>query len=286
MASQSYLVTETDPVSTHKVSQPKRVGRWAAAAPALLFASWGARGMFTTEFADPDAARHAMNGVLIHDWLRSGQWLHSLQFARNFYSHFPAISIPYHPPLFPAAESLFYFAFGVHAWTARIAVACAVFAAAALLCAMVRRSHGSYLFALTAVAIVFFTPEFQRESSEVMLEMPSLALTLAALWFLRPDGRPLDWRGAIGFGLLAGAAIWTKQQCIFLAGVPFALIFFRRGWRELAAPPVWVGTLLLSAGAGVLTAWELAMGTGRNAEWAPFSLTTPFHNAVVGPFEN
>src|SRR5579862_4994946 len=99
MASQSYLITQTVSVSTYELRRPNRVGAWAAAALALLFASWGARGMFTTEFADPDAARHAMNGVLIHDWLRSGQWLHSLQFARNFYSHFPAISIPYHPPL-------------------------------------------------------------------------------------------------------------------------------------------------------------------------------------------
>lgn len=280
MASQSYLVRPATETSGVYARVRRLIGAWGALVLGLLAAIWGARGMFTGAFDDPDSARHAMNGVLIHDWLHSTQWLHPLRFARAFYSHLPAISIPYHPPLFPAAESLFYFAFGVHGWSARLAIACATFLAAALLYAIVRRSHGSAPFAVLAVAVTFLVPEFQQQASDVMLEMPSLVLVLAALWFLRPRGEPLDVRHAIAFGLLGGAAIWTKQQSIFLVGCPFAMLAFRRRWRDLRTPPIWVATGVLALAAGALTAFELAGHAESNATWGKFTIATPFENAA------
>ena len=245
---------------------------------ALLFAAWGLRGAATSEFTQADAARHAMNGVLIHDWLVSGQILHPLAFAHRFYSHLPATSIPYHPPLFPAVEALFYLAAGIHSWSARLAIAFLTFVAAVLLYHLVLATHGSRGFAALCVIITFLIPEFQRQSSDVMLEMPALACILGALWFLRRYGDHPTLRHAVLFALLAAAAIWTKQHAVFLIAVPFLLLAFQRNWRAFRQPPLWVATLLIAVAAAAIVGLAMEVHAGGNSEWGSFGVTTPFGN--------
>ena len=49
----------------------------------------------------PDGPRYANAGAMIHDWLRSGDYLHPLRFAEANYVQYPAFSIPFHPPAYP-----------------------------------------------------------------------------------------------------------------------------------------------------------------------------------------
>src|SRR5690349_7335498 len=81
------------------------------------------RGVSRTAVVDTDAARHAMNGAFLLDFARSGGWRRPVKYAEWYYARYPGISIPYHPPLFPAFESLFFAAAGVGVTPARAAVA-------------------------------------------------------------------------------------------------------------------------------------------------------------------
>ena len=72
-----------------------------------------------------DSPHHALNGALVYDMVRTGNFAHPIAYAEHYRSRFPAISIPYHPPLFPVIESLFYATFGVNYSTARLVVALA-----------------------------------------------------------------------------------------------------------------------------------------------------------------
>jgi len=49
-----------------------------------------------------DAPQYANAAAMIRDWVRSGQLLHPFEFARQNYAQYPAFSIPYHPPGYPA----------------------------------------------------------------------------------------------------------------------------------------------------------------------------------------
>jgi hypothetical protein len=48
-----------------------------------------------------------MNGVFIHDLLRDGKLRAPVEYGKYYYGHLSALSLPYHPPLFPLIESTF-----------------------------------------------------------------------------------------------------------------------------------------------------------------------------------
>src|ERR1051325_6902669 len=112
------------------VASERRSEIWIPCALALLFFFVAFRGVSRTDVVDTDAARHAMNGAFIYDLLRTGHWSSPIEYAKAYYSQYPALSMPFHPPLFPAIEALFFAVFGVKLLSARIAVAvCAAISA-------------------------------------------------------------------------------------------------------------------------------------------------------------
>ena len=100
-----------------------RAGRLIIAGLAGFFGWWGFRGAVGGSPIDPDASRHMMNGAMLYDMIRTGGVTHPVPFARAWYARLPAISLPYHAPLFPLFESLFFAVLGVRYWVARLAVA-------------------------------------------------------------------------------------------------------------------------------------------------------------------
>src|SRR3954452_17653872 len=61
------------------------------------------------------------------DMFRDGGLLHPIAYLKAYFGRLPALSMPYHPPVFPAVEALFYAALGIRPATPRIAVAFTVF---------------------------------------------------------------------------------------------------------------------------------------------------------------
>src|SRR5579871_4730124 len=143
--------------------------RWPAFLPyalALLFASIALFGYNTTDLVDADASRHAMNGALIYDMIRTGHIFHPVQYAIYYYGHFPAITLPYHPPLFPAIEAVFYAIFGVSVFTGRLAVAVAVGMCCILLYRLVCKTHNNTVLAGCVVVSMMMCSNSRRVASD------------------------------------------------------------------------------------------------------------------------
>lgn len=213
---------------------------------AIFFGLWALRAVGANNIIDTDAARHAMNGVFLRDLIASGQFLHPIQYGNQFYSHLPALSMPYHPPLFPAIEAAFFAVFGVNVFAARLSVAVLCAIAVFLFYRLVVDTCRSHAIAASSVIIFFSMRMTQTLASDTMLEVPSLAFTIAALYLLRDLDRGYLLRRAIGFAVLAGAAVWTKQHAVFLALVPFLYATLARRFRLLAAPALWISSMLLA----------------------------------------
>ena len=60
--------------------------RWIGGALAVLFSVWCMLANDLTHVIDPDAARHALNGCLIYDMIRTGEWRHPIHFAEKYYA--------------------------------------------------------------------------------------------------------------------------------------------------------------------------------------------------------
>jgi 4-amino-4-deoxy-L-arabinose transferase-like glycosyltransferase len=211
---------------------------------ALLFFLSALYGVGRTEIVDTDAARHAMNGAFIYDLIRTGHLFHPIEYAKLYYSHLPSLSMPFHPPLFPAVEAVFFALFGLKMFTARLAVAVCVAVSAALLYRLVWATLGSSVLAACITVSTFSFWTFQFVARDVMLEFPAMVFTLAALYCLRDFWDSYPMRRAILFALFAAAAVWTKQHAVFLGAVPFIETVLSRRWRRFLEAPLWVSSFL------------------------------------------
>ena len=227
-----------------------------------------------------DSARHLMNGVFIYDLFRTGNVFHPISFARWYFWHFPALSMPYHPPLFPAFEALLFAIFGLKFAVARLAVAAAVSLSAYLLYRLVLINSGSIGIAAAVSASFLFLQMSRNLEEDIMLEFPALVFVLAGMLLLQKvDEDGLSWSQGSTFGLWLAAGIWTKQT-IFAALVPFIYFGLMRTRRPFSRPGIWAGAAISAASALLLWAISAKVGLwGLPHNWAPISFSeTLIHN--------
>lgn len=178
-----------------------------------------------------DETQHAVTGLFVADLIRDHPLHHPMQYTYEYYAQYPALSGVLHwPPLFYLAEGLFFLILGPSVVAARLAIL--FFALLALTCwfLLVRELQNDWTAALST-ALLGALPSILLFEETVMLEIPVLALCLAATLFwtrylLR--GKKLD---LYVFALLAAAALLTKQNAVYLA--PFCLFsgLALKGWR-------------------------------------------------------
>ncbi len=245
-------------------------------AVSLAIACWDLRGFSNYEMLDMDSPRHALNGAFLFDCVRLGHITDAVPFAKQYFSHLPALSLPYHPPLFPLFEAAMYAGLGVSGSSARIAVGFFVAVSTFLLYSLIFATHGYRLQAVCAVVVFAFVPLSQYLGGEVMLEFPALALVLGSIYAFVRSGERLSPRLITISALLAGAGCWTKQT-IFIGIVPFlALILERRFSAILTRRLVlWYGIFGLAVGAygGMLLGLKW---NGMGAFWAERSIWAQF----------
>jgi hypothetical protein len=229
-------------------------GRWAGLGVAVAYlavaAAVGLYRLGETGPLWPDAPRYANAGAMVRDWLRSDQWLSPLRFAESNYAHYPAFSIPYHPPGVPAALGTWFLLTGVSHESARVFIALC-WALAGWLFYRINRELGlSRTAAFASGLVLLTTPQLATWARDTMSEMPSLVpLFGATLFWLRwlRTSRPRDGLLALG---LAEVAFFFR---VTTAGVLPGLVLFGAvtgGWgrrRFLAATAAGIAYVVVNA---------------------------------------
>jgi Dolichyl-phosphate-mannose-protein mannosyltransferase len=260
-----------------------RLWLWGVAI-ALCFGAWAMRTQGVYNVVDTDAARHAMNGVFLRDLILRGEFTNTMAYARNYYAHLPALSLPYHPPLLPMIEVVFYSLFGVSVFSARLAVAVTVAVSALALFGLVLKTHRSVWVASFSAITFLCLPQSLWLGSDVMLEFPALAFTLLAIYCLQPVDREYTVRRALCFAVLAGAAVWTKQLTVFLGALPFLYFALLRRWRLFLTPGIWVSSAVFSALVVALMSLSIPVnGAGINQAIpaAPIPMYLAYYRLIV-----
>ncbi len=228
-----------------------------------------------------DSARHLMNGVFIYDLFRTGNIFHPIAFARSYFAHYPALSMPYHPPLFPVWEALLFTVFGVKFGVARLAIVAAVSLSAYLLYRLVLINSGSAIVAAAVCASFLFLDMSWELEEDIMLEFPALVFVLAAMLCLqKADEDGFSWRQGLIFGLWVAAGIWTKQT-VFAALTPFIYFGLMRKLRPFSRLGIWASAAVSGASAVLLLALSSKVGlSGVPHNWKPISISEALiHNA-------
>ncbi|MCP4592619.1 MAG: hypothetical protein GY842_17945 [bacterium] len=173
-----------------------------------------------------DAGTHAMDGVLVHDWVGAGPsaWIDPVGFAERQYAHLPSLGMgSTYPPGFAVVEAVFFKVFGISVITARLCVLGFALAATGGLFVLIRQYAGPRVAACTALALLAM-PSVVLWTRQTMLEMPTLAVLIwsavAAGWYYR---RPSWNRLAVWVSLASGAFLF-KQTALFILAPYAALI--------------------------------------------------------------
>ena len=221
-----------------------------------------------------DAPRHAANGLFWWDFLTSLP-VNPLEFALGYYARYPVINPTAYPPLFYVLEGALFWLFGASPFIAKYLVLAFAFTAALYATAWLRRwlceeaGWGGVLLLLQ--------PGIIGWSHAIMLNVPSMAMVLAALyhtrrWLETPASRHIYPAASFAvLGILtylhASIVIWIILAWVVAQGHRWVL----RDRRALT-----LGVLSLV----VLLPWALVV-----LRWAPVHAAWVFNpNMVSNPY--
>lgn len=186
----------------------------------------------TEPFFYNDETRHVMTGVYFKDLLHDMPLTHLRDYTINYYLQYPALGLLVWPPFFYFVEGLFMSVFGTSFLVSKALIGLFAVMACVYLFQLVRRTHDTARAALT-VLIFGLAPLIFHHSSYVMLELPTLALALAAVYhFIRY--LDVERRSHLIFAALAAAlAALTRFDAIYLLPLFIILLMVRRRLRIL-----------------------------------------------------
>jgi Dolichyl-phosphate-mannose-protein mannosyltransferase len=212
---------------------------------ALTFLSLTYSGALQTGVtANPDEAAHYVTALMIRSYLTEAPGTSPLQFAQEYYLHYPKVAFGVWPPMFHLALASWMFLTVASPASAVVLVA---ITSILLAYVMFRTMHARFGLALALTSAVWFVllPTVQRTTASVLLDVAcTLFMVSAAIVF----GRYLDsprWREAILFGILASAAVLTKNNAFALALLPPIAIAISRRWFIFTRWSLWGVPLLV-----------------------------------------
>lgn len=246
------------------------------------------RGATVGGFRWTDGSVHAMDAVLILDWLSAGPeaWSSPKDFALQQYAHYPALGlVGVYPPGFAITGAGFFAMTGVSVAAVRLLVVIFGVCAAAGCFVFVRRwaSTGA---AGWATLLLITTPIVVHWSRQAMLETPTLAVLMWLLVCLDVYvARPRWWSLVLVVGLTIAAPLF-KQNAIIIVPV-VGLVVTHLWWRRRIPSTHFVpasllvvvmlggyfGAAVFGLGSGTHASRALAEDGGTGAWLTPDSLT-------------
>jgi 4-amino-4-deoxy-L-arabinose transferase-like glycosyltransferase len=202
-----------------------------------LALAW-ATGGITHSFLGPDESAHYVNTLFLADWLRAG--LPSpMAFARDFYAHYPKLSIGHWPPGWYAMLTPFFALLWPSPFTAAIFSAFVAGLPAVLILWALNRI-GAWRLGLAAAFAMLVLPLVIDSTWNFLLDQPvALVVGLGAIAWLRATEVP-GWRRFALFGALAAFAPLVKGNGALIALVPAIEILLARRWAILRDRRLWV----------------------------------------------
>jgi hypothetical protein len=188
---------------------------------------------------NPDEPAHVVTGLMVHDYLVSGFHRSPMQFARDYYVHYPKVALGHWPPVFYLAQAIWMLVFPARHASLLVLMALLTAVVAAATFAFIAAEYGS-LAAWCACLLMLTTPALAASSTQVMTEVPQMVLILGAMLSF---GKFLDtrsWRFAAMFGLWSAVSLLTKGTGIALAGIPVFSVLLTRNWRLLQNWVFWI----------------------------------------------
>ena len=146
-----------------------------------------------------------------------------VQWSKDYYNQYPAVSLRRHPPLFFAFEGIFFTLFGTNYIVARLALMAFTVAMATGFFLVAHRYFDDSALAIAATMILLAVTCRTPVMQEVWLDVPTVAWTIWGLylWDLWRTESRIAY--GIGFALCSLCALYTYQLSLFMIVAMFGI---------------------------------------------------------------
>ncbi len=241
----------------------------------------------------PDEPAHYVTSLMVREYITGPSPLSPMQFAENYYAHYPKVAFGHWPPLFYLVQALWMLLFSDSRLSVLLELAATTALLAHSLYSEARRWFGSQSGALLAGLLIVSLPLVQLYTDE---EMSETLLVLVCFWSAVYLARYIDserWQDSLWFGVFFALAVLTKGSGWLLAMLPPIALLLTRKLHLVLRRSFWVSAAVVAA---TCLPWQLT--TMRLAEegWVGGSSPSvgytvsalarflPIFGEIVGPF--
>ncbi|MFZ3243896.1 MAG: glycosyltransferase family 39 protein [Candidatus Acidiferrales bacterium] len=200
---------------------------------------------FLGEFGGyPDEPAHYVTGLMFHDYFASLHYFSPLQFAENYYVHYPKVGIGHWPPVFYLLQAFWTLIFSTSHASLMVLMAALSALLALTLYRMLRDTLGRPI-SLAAAFVLLAIPAVQTQAGMLMADIPVALFCLLATWSF---ARFLDTERSadvLRFGAFSALAIMTKGSAFALVLVPLIAIPLSRKWNLWRRPAPWASAAIV-----------------------------------------
>ncbi len=178
-----------------------------------------------------DESQHAASGIFFASLTKDLPIAHPVQYAYAYYAQYPALSGVIHwPPIFYVTEGIVFRLFGASVATARLTILLFAILGCVFWFRLVNNIQGKWAAALSTIVFALL-PSVLLFEKAVMLEIPCLAVSIAALYFWYEYLTTERIRALYWFAVMGGGALLVKQNAIFLVAVCTLSALLLGKWR-------------------------------------------------------
>src|SRR5579875_292360 len=241
--------------SSARISFHTRLLTYSAAKSVLVFlvflaavlALQVASGAYGAEFGGyPDEPAHYITSLMVRDYVVGLHWSNPLQFAQQYYEHYPKVAFGHWPPVLYVLQAAWMLLFSISRTSIRIEMAFTTAVLAYSVYTQATKWFGGRIGPLLAGLLTIAIPMIQIYTDE---EMAEILLTFLCFWAAVYFAEFLDsgtWRDAVLFALFFSLAVLTKGSGWLLAGlVPIGLLLTRK-FHTLLRKRFWVSVLIVA----------------------------------------
>lgn len=193
----------------------------------------------TEPFYNGDETRHVMTGIFVADAITDGGLTHPRSYAERYYAQYPALGLIVWPPGFYAVEGVTMLAFGRSFETSRWLTVAYCLLACTFCFRLVKFTHHEAT-AVVATLVFAFSREVFFHSRNVMLEVPTTAFVLMAMFFLERFLHHERRRDLVYVALACILAGLHRYDAVLLLPYFTFRILFARRWDLLKRRSVWI----------------------------------------------
>jgi hypothetical protein len=268
----------------HHTRRSARVLQTVAVAAALLLITillQIAGSAYTSELGGyPDEPAHFITGLMIRDYIAAGAPQHPIEYAENYYLHYPKVSFGMWGPLLHLTEAGWMLILPQSRVSVLVLMAIITVASGLLLYSCLLDSFG-FVPALTAAVLFVMNPAVQKYTGMVMADgmvaFFDLAAALAFGIFLSTG----KWKYSVHYGIFTCLSILSKGNGVALVLLPPMAIVLARKSNLLRRWSLWIGPVVVLCIAGPWQYYSAKMLSGIIDRQAPFAFF-PTYTALLG----